>query len=66
MTASTPDRSKITDAAKLTAEERLYHATTFPHVEHFDCVHGHEDCSIKRGGVCIEEVLDYMTLHGEG
>jgi hypothetical protein len=65
MTASTRDRSKITDVTELTPEERRNHADTFPHVEHFDCVHGHENCSIKRGGVCIEDVLDHMTLHGE-
>ncbi len=38
---------------------------TFPQVDHFDCVHGHGDCAIKRDGVCIDELLRCMTQQGE-
>ena len=50
ITVATEERDSITDPTKMTAEERQNYADIFPHVEHFDCLHGHDDCSTTRGG----------------
>ena len=62
---ATQDRGSITDPANMTAEDRRDYVDTFPQVDHFDCVHGHGDCAIKCDGVCIDELLRYMTQQGE-
>ena len=60
------DRPSITDPAKMTADDRHDYIDAFPCVEELrTCVHGHDGCSISRGGPCLDDVLRYMEAHGE-
>jgi hypothetical protein len=66
MTVATQDRGSITDPAKMTPDERRDYVDTYPSVkELFTCVHGHDGCSISRGGLCLDDVLRYMEANGE-
>ena len=66
MTVATQDRASITDPAKMNADERRDYIDAFSCAEElFTCVHGHDGCSISRGGLCFVDVLRYMTEHGK-
>lgn len=66
MTVATQDRALITDPAKMTPDERRDYVDRYPCVEKlFSCAHGHDGCSISHVGPCLDDVLRYMTEHGE-